>query len=356
MLKRCVAMALFCALVFACGCGGTAGTETESTTEIELTTETEHITKEEYTSIVMTAKEAPNGQARVTITEINMAAPENQKYREWLYAYYTQYREWNKTRGNIPEPSTRQEGDEIWTTWNWSDAWDLELYENRRGEGMQILRARNKKTGEIQEIGRSNCIYGTDGTYYAVYLQSIIDKTSLLYSFAGWDIFSLHFYTLGQGSVQITRNENWSFINEECTLLYWSEYDYASDTVSRYCADLRKMAAGDSNAVWKLPVAGYAQFPLLDGTSIDHYLTLLVQEKSEPKHLTIWDLATRQKIYAVELPVLEPLGGWVWINANTQYYFGNVLLPWGDSIVWPDVNVKETEKVPFYEIRYEFSD
>ena len=321
MKKRYMALALACALLFACGCGGTA-----------------------------------EKQVKVSITEINMAAPENGKYREWLYAYYTQFREWDKKKGNLPELSTRQEGDETWKTWNWSDAWELELYENRHDEGMQILRACNKKTGEIQEIGRSDCIYGTDGTYYGVYLVSIIDETHLLYSFAGWDIFSLHYYTLGQGSVQITHYENWRFVNKECTLLYWSEYDYASDMASRYCADLRKMAAGDSDAVWKLPVAGYAQFPLLDETSIDNYLTLLVQEKLEPKHLTIWDLATKQMIYAGEIPVLEPFGGWVWIDENTQYYFGNLLFEWGDSIVWSDVDVKETEKVPFYEIRYEFPD
>jgi hypothetical protein len=158
-----MALALACALLFACGCGGPAVyTETELITEIISPAET---AAERESVEFQIAETVPQDQRiKISVNEIDMAAPESESYRAWLKAYCAQLYEpdgfiWSL----LPEPATRQEADKHWKTWDWNDAWVVEQFESYgyNDEVLGILCARNNATGEtyyIEEIYSWKCV------------------------------------------------------------------------------------------------------------------------------------------------------------------------------------------------------
>lgn len=203
----------------------------------------------------------PEKQAKVDVTQIDMAAPENEKLQEWLDAYLTR-------QGNLPEPSARTKkrpddkafkewlgneelpDDESWKTWDWNEAWEVELYYCYQGSSHWfVLRARNKATDETQLINEAFCWSDGDA---APDLVSFVDESHLLYELTAFEYTTLYLFTLEQGSVQITQGncfDSWAFADEECTLLFWNQ-DY--DDKLLYFLDLRKMVSGENNAAQEL--------------------------------------------------------------------------------------------------------
>jgi len=314
MMKRWLALALVCGLLFACGCGRPE--KPEAIAEPIGTAAFEPATA---------AVAPPEKQAKVTITKIDMAAPESRKYREWLEAYHTQLYE-PKNNASLPEPSTREEGGGTWRTWDWNDTWALEQYENPHDEGMKTLRARDKATGEIRIINEQMS-YNYDGGHIQIVVDSIVDETHLLYSVAcSFSSQSVYLYTLGQGSELIMTKyvdsyEPLTFADETRTQLYWRENDLRGANALFY-ADLRKMVAGESGAVRKITQGNHFEMKRLSPSG--RYLPIDSYE-ADGRRFIIFDLVTGDELYSWRLDEqpknLFDLG---WIDGHTLYcYFSD---------------------------------
>lgn len=354
MIKRYILLILALILIIACGCSK----QTTNTSEINI---------------------QPEDFENVTITKIDLGAPENQKYVDWLderdfgkdkYSNNKPY-DWDKTR----KIKGFKEKTKITHTKKWSDAWEIKLYDNRQFyKGKQELYARNKSTKEEILIDEVDNDYDGDGNYYFLVLK-ILDETHMIYQKNDYEGFGpIFLYTLGQDSVEIidTRQVNeWGFTGIDDTLLYWIEWNIS--ILSLYCTDLEKMANGDDKAIRKLfsNDASYA----LDETSLDfsfsiecpssdnrysHYLPIYLKDYyNDQKYLVVYNLITGEQLCSEKLPILENDGyfTFVWISENTQYYFENASSTYNDthsrSYGYGDDTVeKELADVPFYEITY----
>jgi len=213
-----------------------------------------------------------------TITKIDLSAPGNQKYREWLEACFADNSFWRdqvriepsstdpKTNrpdikeskdawSHLIEESYSAEGlaNESWKTWDWNGIWELELYSYQKNEvGWDVLRARDKATGETQMIGETvNGLADSWGSFDVVH----IDEAFVVYSL-GSDGWSYGFFTPGQSEVKyIGQSDGAGFLDEARTKWWYREYDYGQNDDDSYppkhlvhYTDLRKMAAGDADA------------------------------------------------------------------------------------------------------------
>jgi len=341
---------------------------------------------------IMPAVIAPfEKQANASINEIDMSAPENGKYRDWLEIHFSTARP--EFRPTLPKPSKRRKtnrpndkafnkwkretltlsgwryrANESWQTWDWSDAWELELYEYSRGYiEWHVLRARNKVTDETQIITETFSDTMFDGAYSRPSLVKIIDESHLLYQVTGYDIFSLHFYTLEQGTAPINRDRytEWGFADEKCTYLYWTETDY--DPVysqSLCCADLQKLTEGDSDAIWAFTSLGgmWGRAFSPDG----RYVTEISVEgdgELSQRYFTICDISNGRKTYFGQLPEMPSGAGWAngpgvmaWADENTLYYWEHIYSYNPESRLFYSASgiYKTVEQVVLYEIRCEF--
>jgi len=191
----------------------------------------------------------PSEIRAISVNEIDLSAPENGKYRDWLAAHGE--RSYEQTR-RLPEPSTRRKrrpdntafkkwvkenklqwvfmlyrvfAEERWKTWEWNDDWNLELYDYRPGDwGWMILRAHNKRSGETQVIEEVFNDYCLEHSSPRLSLSNIVDETHLVYSLSYFDYSDLYLFALGQGSVRLNAIDyldEWSFAWADDNTLYY---------------------------------------------------------------------------------------------------------------------------------------
>jgi len=304
---------------------------------------------------IVEATAPPEKMAKVSIAEIDMATPENGKYRDWLEGYYTGARAERIECPPFPEPTTQKKtgrpdntafrawrrrtwgrsllafAKDSWGTWDWNGTWELELYHYGVGIiGWDVLRARNKTTGETQFIHETFSHNGFDGAYSTPWPLRILDDTHLLYEVSGYDISSVHLFALGQGSVPITKNDyaDWFFADEDYTRLYWSEREH--DTMAFYCVDLLKMAAGESGV---MKISGEHQQGQLNAfhsqpSPDGRYLCADAMDE-EGLWLVLYDLVAGYEVYFGERPKMPStnslgIGLMAWADDSTIYLWEHV--------------------------------
>jgi len=203
-----------------------------------------------------------------TITKIDLTAPESQKYRDWLEEFCTIPPTWGleflepsstSPKTNKPdikesksdwgreyvETSDARPVEESWKTWDWNDTWELELYSYDSNTRWDVLRARNKDTGETRFISEMFDLgLGFGGIFAVVH----IDETCIIYSdSSGEEGWLYYFYALEQGeSKYIGKRGDSGFLDGERTKWWYQECVDGSQAL--YYIDLRKMTTGDNDA------------------------------------------------------------------------------------------------------------
>jgi len=338
LMKKCLALIAAMAMLVMCACGEVVPAEND-----EKTTSQKTIAE-------MNAAARKQGKtAEVSITEIDMTMPENEAYRNWMETDEGDFYDYPAYDEFIPKPSKRRKKNppdseafdqwrlhyspnaywpkKTWKTWDWNDEWEIELYKlhynGKYGDvDWKVLRARNKLTGEIEAITETMSEYGSDGGYSSPYLVSIKDEY-ILYGIAGYDYFSLYFYAPGQGSTLMFEEERaWDLAGPEHTLLCWAESVWDDDIHYEdvYCADLRKMAAGEPNAVQKITEKSRKWFSDMKHSPDGGWLLFLADDEEGKRWFTIYDLVAGREVYSAQRPV--PHGAFRWVSENTLYYFG----------------------------------
>jgi len=278
------------------------------------------------------------------VTKIDLSAPESQKYREWLEAYWTnpplelnvERIEPSSTEPKTNKPAIRtddytsyllaQEGfveEESWKTWNWDDAWELELYCYKRGwVGWYVLRARNKVSGETQLI--DDVFNDASHDFWSNFEVLYIDETYVIYR-AGEMMESWwhYFYALGQEEAHcIGRRDQSGFLNEERTK--WWHMEHNDDGPTLHYTDLQKLAAGDADAQRELSIneteAWFRDAWLAErgGRSVICFFTCTYypdeNENRDPYYLALYDPLDGRKDY-LEVPL-----GWLTQIKPSRFY------------------------------------
>jgi len=363
--KQIVGIVLAAALLLLPACG--QATQTEDTTAI--TTETQD-------------KRPVGTMPTVSITEINMSAPESERYREWLEIRYTQFpRQVNEP--TLPKPSKRWKRNKpddsafnewlvdnsgkrrlalaksSWQTWEWNDAWEVELYNYTKGDLHRVvLRARNKITGETQNIAEIFNSYYHDVDYTRPRLLHVAE-TYLLYQVIRDADLVLYLYSLEQGNIYIgTDGYNWAFADRACTQLYWQSRNPDTEITELCCADLRKMAAGESGAVRIITGEHWAGHWFIDTqfSPDGRYLQTNAWDK-DGKYLIICDFEAGCEVYFGQLPEMPSNTGMLlWADDKTLYYWEHIYYYNPESrLFYPASGIEKTvEQVVLYEIRCEF--
>jgi len=330
------------------------------------------------------------------ITKIDLTAPENQKYREWLEAYFKNpIPDWKwefiEPSSTSPKPdrpdmkpsiqddwihkgveeSYAQEGpsQEDWKTWDWNDAWELELYCSRKSElGWDVLRARNKATGETKFIGETfnDAGIGFWSSFEAIY----INEAYVVYRCGHFDGWSYGFYALGQDKgLYIGRGRESGFLDEERTKWWYREYDYEQSDDDSYppgylvsYIDLRKMAAGNADAEREVNIGNeyYCANGWMaerDGRSVACFGVSPwhpdLNALRDPLCIALYDPLDDQIQDYLEVP---PLGwtGMVQILPNRFYYFNDgqarAYIKKGDKINWDRAEEQGLSAIDFYVI------
>jgi len=229
--------------------------------------------------------ELPNA----SITKIDLSAPKNKIYLDWLTEYYTQPQVQGGLQNDKPciEPSSTEPktykpdikesklddwlrqclenvysqeelAEESWKTWDWTDAWEMEVYCYKNGGlGWDVLRARNKATNEAHYIGE---IFNDGGTGFWSRFEVVhIDEAYVIYRTGGLDIpYCFFLYAPTQEKAYFIGYEGSSgYLDEEHEIWWYTDYapwgaenynESAEHLHSLRFADFRKMTAGEKDA------------------------------------------------------------------------------------------------------------
>jgi len=203
-----------------------------------------------------------------TITKIDLSAPENQNYYDWLVEFYAQrgqhiQREFppssteskadkpdinasEKARNEWVKYSLAQEkpAEEQWKTWDWNEIWELEQYRYEKDVLLwDVLRARNKTNGETQFI--DELFYSNHDIPGYIEVLHIGDEY-IVYGSGEMGTMYTYFYTLEQNEKQyIGDGEMAGFFDNDPTK-WWHRSKGTEDQL--HYIDLRKKAAGDADA------------------------------------------------------------------------------------------------------------
>lgn len=251
--KQAVGVLLAAAMVVVCGCGERAGGEGGIS--------------------------APEKLSNASVTKIDLSEPKNHKYLDWLKAYLTS----RPRPSDSPDrayfnttvvPSTHPKPDkpnikesrvdvwvkaieenqshinfatENWKTWEWNDTWELELYLSKSDDwyiGWDVLRARNKITGETLYIDEMFNEADIGMEFWSSFEMTHIDETYVVYNTGDIDSLSFHFFALGQSEGQDIGDRGYAGFLDEAHTKWW-RWEQENGL---YYTDLRKLAAGDADA------------------------------------------------------------------------------------------------------------
>lgn len=336
MLKRFMALALACSLVFAFGCSKKASWE---------------------------LLKPPN------ISKIDLSVSENQKYIDWLDERDfnsddeykdIRYKEWDDVK--------KISDTEVLRSIKWNDNLTIELNVVVEGmSGTQKLAVSNMSDDTSVLIEEVSNDFDGDG-YYDFVIISIVDDEHIVYQKRDAEGFgAVYMYTLNKNSDEIMNTKlisdsyNWGVGGQSSSIIYWCENKNNESVL--YVADLKKMARNDKNAVNKVAEKDDKDvefFYQLSAVSDDgRYLPILSRGKDWDMSLTLYDLVNNEEIYFAQLPNCgeNKPGALVWADDKTQYYF-----EYADSVSegkrfylhGTDLKEKDLAEISFYELSYEF--
>jgi len=323
------------------------------------------------------------------ITKIDLSAPGSMKYRDWLEGYCAEpyatredlkALEWASERLETnpkqldmdapkqveleeewgPDANILESGRDVTETWqamDWYDDWEIELYSYNNGLlGKQVLRTREKTTGEKHTVVKvlRDLYVGNPATFEIV----SVGRSYVLYRAASYDGTGWYYvYSPGQDEPQ-GMGEYGSmtsgFLDAERTKWWHQGYGIL------YYTDLRKLAAGEADAVREVAKGkglwfSNAWIAQRDGQSVICYVCQSPIPDDYQHYMGFYDLLEDKALEDV-LALPPPLGytGIVQIHPDIFYLFDyNQALAYfkkGDEIDWDRAEKQGIGAVDFYVI------
>jgi len=191
-----------------------------------------------------------------SLTKIDLSAPENEEYRDWLSAYYVppsgNTAGWMSERVEplplkVERVGPKDQNERI--TWDWNDSLELVRYECKDDDGSEDhqLYAREKATGKMQiirEIRNDNDCCTDSWVWLSV---TCVEPSYVIYDVSAPGYKAYYFYAPGIEEPKFIGHYSGSGFIDDARSKWWY-IGYNDGRSSTYYLDLEKLAAGDADA------------------------------------------------------------------------------------------------------------